>query len=146
MTFPIDLEATAETLRALQHKIGTENEAKGFHEDIPRREDFVPGKRGDQAFENATRHYHGNLHMLIVSEAVEAHDEIRNGRDPQETYYPFRAFGEELAKPEGVPSEIADVVIRGFDYAHRHGIDLAAIILEKLAYNTTRPYKHGKKF
>ena len=129
----------AEALRGLQKTIGSNNAAKGFHEDMPDRADFVPGERGDVAFENCTRHYHGNLLMLIVSEAVEAHDEIRNGHAPTETYYV-------KGKPEGVPSEVADGIIRGLDYGHRHNIDIPSMVLEKISYNTTRPYKHGKKF
>jgi len=129
----------ADALRELQTTIGENNEAKGFHDDAPSRADFIPGERGDQAFEAALGHYHGNLHMLIVSEAVEAHEEIRHGRQAHEHYYSD-------GKPEGVPSEIADGIIRGFDYFHRNGIDGASAILEKIAYNTTRPYKHGKKF
>lgn len=136
---------TLDTLRELQATIGENNAAKGFHNDKPQRADFVEGERGDRAFENCTRHYHGNLLMLIVSEAVEAHDEIRNGNAPNETYYPNATIGDN-GKPEGVPSEVADIMIRGFDYGHRNSIDLAAMILEKIAYNTTRPYKHGKKF
>lgn len=131
--------STLDTLRELQATIGQNNAAKGFHDDKPQRADFVEGERGDRAFENCTRHYHGNLLMLIVSEAVEAHDEIREGRAPQETYYVN-------GKPEGVPSEVADGIIRGFDYGHRNSIDIPSMILEKAKFNTTRPYKHGKKF
>lgn len=145
--------STVEALRELQKTIGEANEAKGFHGDRPDRADFVPGERGDRAFVNAERFYQANLHMLIVSEAAEAHDEIRNGRAADETYYPTAVNewpeGEPAPgpfKPEGVPSEIADGIIRGFDYFHRNGIDGAGIILEKLVYNASRPYKHGKKF
>jgi hypothetical protein len=158
---------TVEALRELQQIVGEANNAKGFHEDAPNRDDFVPGERGDRAYSNALNHYHGNLHMLLVSEAVEAHDEIRNGRRADESYYPAPALPSSLVaevgvaraqelveersagkprKPEGVPSEIADGVIRAFDYAYRSGFDLAGMIAEKLTYNTTRPYKHGKKF
>jgi hypothetical protein len=136
--------STVEALRELQTTIGENNEAKGFHGDRPERGDFVPGERGDRAFENAERFYQANLHMLIVSEAVEAHDEIRSGRAADETYYPT-TIGLS-AKPEGVPSEIAEGIIRGFDYFHRNNIDGAAIIVEKIIFNTSRPYKHGKKF
>ena len=149
--------STVEALRELQQTIGEANKAKGFHDDMPDRADFVPGDRGDRAFESAMRHYHGNLHMLIVSEAAEAHDEIRAGRAADETYYPTAIEGSEVlkqpyrngggpAKPEGVPSEIADGIIRGFDYFARHNIDGASMIVEKLIYNASRPFKHGKKF
>lgn len=156
--------STVEALRELQTTIGEANKAKGFHGDRPDRADFVPGERGDRAFVNAERFYQANLQMLIVSEAVEAHDEIRSGRAANETYYPSHNPGCALAdhnaygrpgdapdctctpKPEGVPSEIADGIIRGFDYFHRNGIDGANMIVTKLVYNSTRPYKHGKKF
>ena len=159
--------STVEALRGLQKTIGEANEAKGFHGDRPDRNDFIPGERGDRAYINAERFYQANLHMLIVSEAAEAHDEIRNGRAADETYYPEPQLPPSLVaevgvakareliaeqaegkprKPEGVPSEIADGIIRGFDYFHRNGIDGAGIIVEKLIYNASRPYKHGKKF
>ena len=47
-------------------------------------------------------------------------------------------------KPEGFPSEIADILIRVGDLAARMGIDLDQAVAEKMAFNTTRPHKHGK--
>lgn len=94
----------------------------------------------------------GNKLMLIVGEAAEAHEEIRAGIDPAVTYYneleiPIWMNGPRpQLKPEGVPSELADIVIRVFDLAAALGIDMASIIEEKHAFNTTRPYKHNKQF
>ena len=48
-----------------------------------------------------------------------------------------------LPKPEGVGSELADVLIRLLDECDRQGIDLQAEFDRKLAYNATRGYKHG---
>lgn len=48
-------------------------------------------------------------------------------------------------KPEGVGSELADVLIRLVDTASRRGIDLASETARKVAYNATRPYRHGGK-
>lgn len=48
-------------------------------------------------------------------------------------------------KPEGVGSEFADVLIRLVDYAGRFGVDLDAEYERKMAYNRTRPYRHGGK-
>lgn len=75
---------------------------------------------------------------LITCEVSEAIEELRSGKLAWETYY------SEGGKPEGVPSELADVVIRTMDLAYMLSIDLPEIIEEKLNYNDTRGYKHGK--
>lgn len=49
-------------------------------------------------------------------------------------------------KPEGVAVELADAVIRIADLCGHLGIDLEAAIDLKMAYNETRPFKHGKRF
>jgi hypothetical protein len=48
-------------------------------------------------------------------------------------------------KPEGVVVELADVVIRVADLCGALGLDLAAAIERKHAYNTTRAFRHGGK-
>lgn len=97
--------------------------------------------------ENAVKHgwwktppTEGELLILIVSEVCEAFEEIRNGHEMTETYYTGKDN-----KMEGVPSELADVVIRVMDVCEHYGIDLEAAIIEKHNYNKTRPYKHGGK-
>lgn len=47
-------------------------------------------------------------------------------------------------KPEGLPSELADIIIRVIDMAAWLDIDLDDIIKRKMAYNETRPFKHGR--
>jgi NTP pyrophosphatase (non-canonical NTP hydrolase) len=44
-----------------------------------------------------------------------------------------------------VPIEIADLVIRVADFCRANGIDLAAAVRYKMAYNETRPHRHGGK-
>lgn len=77
--------------------------------------------------------------MLICSEVAEAAEEMRNGSPLY--YFKETPIG---AKPEGVAAELADVVIRVADYCGAHGINLEAAIIDKLAYNAKRAYKHGK--
>lgn len=48
-------------------------------------------------------------------------------------------------KPEGVVSELADIIIRVADLCGLYGIDLQSALDEKLAYNETRSYRHGGK-
>jgi len=133
------VSASAQAFRAMTELCGRASRDKGWHEGRP----TDPAMLG---------HWQGNKLMLMVSELVEAHDELRNGKAANETYYPT-ATGSDLLhgdgpfKPEGVPSELADTVIRIFDFCFTENIDLGAIIEEKLAYNKTREQMHGgKKF
>lgn len=78
---------------------------------------------------------------LMHSELSEALEEFRNGRKIDETYY----NPDKPTKPEGVPAELADVVIRILGFCERNEIDLGKAILEKMAYNESRPFRHGGK-
>jgi NTP pyrophosphatase (non-canonical NTP hydrolase) len=75
---------------------------------------------------------------LLHSEISEAFEEYRNG-------YGLTEIRFEGTKPEGIPIELADVVIRLLDMCYQFEIPLAAAILEKIRYNKTRPYRHGGK-
>lgn len=49
------------------------------------------------------------------------------------------------AKPEGVGSEAADVLIRLVDTCRRHSINLSWEFERKLEFNSTRGHRHGGK-
>lgn len=98
-----------------------------------------------EVHENAVKHgwweenrTFGDIISLCHAELSEALEEYRNGHKPNETYY-------NGAKPEGIPTELADVIIRIMDYCGHEGIDLEEAIADKMVYNETRPYKHGGK-
>jgi len=78
----------------------------------------------DQGFWGASDNI-GEKLALIHSEVSEA----------LEAYREDKPLGEELA----------DVMIRVADLAGWLGIDLERAINEKMAFNATRPYLHGKK-
>lgn len=49
------------------------------------------------------------------------------------------------SKPEGVPSELADVLVRLLDMCKRYDVDLFAEWRSKMDFNWQRSYRHGGK-
>ena len=84
---------------------------------------------------------------LMHSELSEALEEHRNGHDNNEVYFNGVVGSSDhlSTKPEGIPIELADAVIRIAAFCGQYNIDLANAIETKLQYNLTRPYKHGGK-
>jgi NTP pyrophosphatase (non-canonical NTP hydrolase) len=76
---------------------------------------------------------------LMHSELSEALEEYRNGYEPASVRY------EANGKPEGIPIELADCMIRILHLCGQHGIDIDHAIRTKMAFNKTRPFKHGGK-
>lgn len=78
---------------------------------------------------------------LIHSEASEGLEEWRNGED--EIYFVKDKYGND--KPEGIAVELADILIRVGDVSMHFGYELVRALELKLAYNKTRPHRHGGK-
>lgn len=173
MTYPeMPSPDVYEGLRALQGYCYANAVSKGFHTegDALRASldhcgdlDSMTDAATYELLRAAERNMAGNRLMLIVGEVAEAHEELRRGLAPDEEYvsYPDSLVNEVglqaaeqsfkdrglTPKPEGVPSEIADIVIRCLDFAGEHGIDLATVIANKLIFNSERAAMHGgKKF
>jgi hypothetical protein len=105
------------------------------------------------------------LLMLATTELAEAAEEVRNGMDVKAVYavdimgkrVPYgealamsdaerlAVFGKPLPKPEGFGIEVGDTIIRLLDTAGALGIDIAECMRLKMAYNETRPARHGGK-
>lgn len=142
-------------LQDLINQSGENAESKGFHDDgnllrtilghLTEEKGSVvtiPAPYGDvqialdQSFwERLYAAYKGNRLMLIVSELVETHEEVRSGKPP--------IYTGENGKPEGTAVELADVQIRLGDYAWEFGEPIQGAIDTKARYNATRSKMHG---
>jgi NTP pyrophosphatase (non-canonical NTP hydrolase) len=74
---------------------------------------------------------------LVHSEVSEALECVREGK--------LEAYASGTGKPEGLPSELADIIIRVLDLAESVGIDMQSAVEGKHAFNATRLYRHGGK-
>lgn len=79
--------------------------------------------------------------LALVSEALE---DIRNNKGMTQIWYEKDGDGND--KPCGIPIEMADIIIRVLHFCGKHNIDIRTAVLEKMKYNDSRPYLHGKKF
>lgn len=149
---PQDVEGDIPTLQEAAYQ---NSRSKGFHEhgdqlrnkigtllvqraNFPAVADAIRVDAELKFFERLLTDYTGNRLMLIAGEVTEAHEELRAGHEPSEIYY-------KDGKPEGVPIELADAVIRIFDFAEEFDFDLATAIAIKMAFNSDRPAMHGGK-
>jgi len=75
------------------------------------------------------------------SELSEALEHYREGMPLEEISF----TGEDGNKPDGFTVELGDVIIRICEMAGHKRLPLEDAIKLKLAYNATRPYRHGGK-
>ena len=78
---------------------------------------------------------------LIHAEVSEALEDYRKSATNAELAQ-IRWNGD---KPDGFAIELADIVIRVFDFADQLDIDLETMMCVKMAYNDTRSFRHGGK-
>ena len=89
----------------------------------------------------------GEMLMLAVSELAEALEEHRAGQPAEYVPDHHHAAGWDCdgqCKPEGVAVELADCIIRCLDTMYSLGVDVDGVVARKMAYNASRPFKHGK--
>jgi hypothetical protein len=81
----------------------------------------------------------GDVIANIHSELSEAWEFYRSGMSLTEVHYTGNN------KPDGFAIELADTIIRILDLSARLGLDMDALVAEKMDYNQSRPHRHGGK-
>lgn len=102
----------------LCNKIFKGNQAKGFW---------------DMGIKNRNM---GEMIALMHSELSECLENFRKGAKPDD----------HLPQYPGWQVELADTIIRIFDLCGAWNVPIGEIIIQKLVYNQSRPFKHGKQF
>lgn len=120
-------ESFIKTFTTLSHAVHANSRIKGFWSLI---EELKTHKR----FKEIEVIWKLSRIGLMHSEASEAIEGIR--KNLPDDHLPNRSM--EVA-------ELADVVIRIMDFAGAYDLPLAEVILEKMAYNSGRPFMHGDK-
>lgn len=80
------------------------------------------------------------LNNTLPEELAHLHEEVSEAFKAWRIYRDFDIHEGPDGRPQGVPIELADVLIGIFYNAELHGIDLEAALAAKGAFNRTRDY------
>lgn len=105
----------------------------GFWEDFDMTYRAIELQLGEASAEKYTLDTKLHKIALMMSELGEA---VEGVRKPKQDEHCPEFTSEEI--------ELADCIIRIFDYAGAFNVRLEEAINAKMAYNKSRPYKHGK--
>lgn len=122
-------------LSNLIQKCHQEARKNGWYE--TERPKWVPAhKIGEEAHELLDQIHLENW----IGDSTEHYKRVVEGKTYEEFIAAYKIDGK-----KGIETELADIVIRAFDFAGANDIDLSYWIALKLLYNRSRGFMHGKK-
>lgn len=129
------LEIEQLNLNQLAEQIHQDNRAKGFYEG-PDNLIALVEKYGTDEDKDAIGKLFGAQRIALM------HSELSEGLEGHRK----DLMDDHLGHRSSFEVELADALIRILDAAGHYKIDILGAVAEKLAYNRSRPYKHGKKY
>lgn len=124
-----------EAFKQIQIRAHQNSRSKGFWKAVEGLEHLFSADGNETALREITGMVNAQKIALMHSELSEALEGDR--KDASDDKLPNRSMLE---------VELADCIIRIMDLAEKRGLDVARAIIEKMVYNSTRPYKHGKEY
>lgn len=123
------------TLNGLCTDAAANSRDKGFHGPYHLLDDLVEHGDLSKSQQDMLRNHLDQACMArIAGEVGEVVEAMRHGNPPSEKIPNFSHIEEELA----------DILIRVFDFCGMHGYNLGGAVVEKMCHNASRPHLHGK--
>jgi NTP pyrophosphatase (non-canonical NTP hydrolase) len=121
----------AQAIDNLSMSIYRDNVNKGFWEELSK----LSSIENKEIKDIARRAWLNEKLLLVVTELSEGVEAIRKNLQ-----------SDHLENRSGIEEEVADTIIRLLDFCGGTGVKIGEVIFEKLEYNRSREFKHGKKF
>jgi hypothetical protein len=131
------------SIDALAEVIGKHMEAQGFWDDendVMAAIGALPGGTEltiSSLKETAKRWKNAEKYMLIATELTECIEGDRAGQFSESN---------KIVGFTQLEEEMADIIVRVLDFAHRRKLRIGEAFIAKMEYNAARPFRHGKKF
>lgn len=128
--------AVYKAINKLATEVYQNNKEKGFWEDYFTLTNLSDNYVKDSAQAKA-------VHSLFIAQRIALiHSELSEALEADRK----DLMDDKLTHRKGLEVELADALIRILDMAGGLELDIGGAVEEKLAYNKSRPYRHGKAY